>query len=320
MGDDASARKALEGHLASLLGFDEVSDVFDHLVTIETEDDLLEYLSALLGLEGAAVGDFVDDIWRFQRGEELVNISVMEENSEAGNSAVDTPQVDATPKRAATSARKEREEKKVEQELAALKLDSSKADTAVDKRTKLSIAREQKQQQKEKKADARANEAAGRNAGKSAAEAVSKPTRNTKETRMDDVPKLPQRGKASVVCGCFGTVHKPLTNCLHCGRIACEIEGYGFCGFCGYLIEKVALAERNRDGTFDKALLHKERLLKFDREFTKRTHVYDDQADYFSNTTSTWLDERERNDAEEKDEARRKDIHERKKHTLTLDL
>ena len=331
MGDDASARKALEGHLASLLGFDEVSDVFDHLVTIETEDDLLEYLSALLGLEGAAVGDFVDDIWRFQRGEELVNISVIEENSEAGNSAVDTPQVDGTPKPAATSARKEREEKKVEQKLAALKLEdstklrkekkqNSKADTAVDKRAKLNIAREQKQQQKKKEADARANEAAGRNAGKSAAEAASKPTRNTKETRMDDVPKLPQRGKASVVCGCFGTVHKPLTNCLHCGRIACEIEGYGFCGFCGYLIEKVAVAGHNRDGKFDKALLHKERLLKFDREFTKRTHVYDDQADYFSNTTSTWLDERERNDAEEKDEARRKDIHERKKHTLTLDL
>ena len=331
MGDDASARKALEGHLASLLGFDEVSDVFDHLVTIETEDDLLEYLSALLGLEGAAVGDFVDDIWRFQRGEELVNISVIEENSEAGNSAVDTPQVDVTPKPAATSARKEREEKKVEQKLAALKLEdstklrkekkqNSKADTAVDKRAKLNIAREQKQQQKKKEADARANEAAGRNAGKSAAQAASKPTRNTKETRMDDVPKLPQRGKASAVCGGFGTVHKPLTNCLHCGRIACETEGYGFCGFCGYLIEKVAVAGHNRDGKFDKALLHKERLLKFDREFTKRTHVYDDQADYFSNTTSTWLDERERNDAEEKDEARRKDIHERKKHTLTLDL
>ena len=330
----ASARKALEGHLASLLGFDEVSDVFDHLVTIETEDDLLEYLSALLGLDGAAVGDFVDDIWRFQRREELVNISVIEENSEAGNSTVDTTQVDATSKPAATSARKEREEKKVEQELAALKLEDStnprreqkqksKADTAVDtvdKRTRLNDAREQKQQQKEKKADDRANEAAGRSAGKSAAEAVSEPTRNIKETRKADVPKLPQKGKASVVCGCFGTVHKPLTNCLHCGRIACETEGYGFCGFCGYLIEKVAVAGHNRDGKFDKALLHKERLLKFDREFTKRTHVYDDQADYFSNTTSTWLDERERNDAEEKDEARRKDIHERKKHTLTLDL
>ena len=330
MGDDASARKALEAHLASLLGFDEVSDVFDHLVTIDVKDDLLEYLSALLGLEGGAVGDFVDDIWRFQRGEELVNISVIEENSEAGKSAVDTPQVDVTSK-PAISPRTEREEKKVEQKLAALKLeDSSKprkeqkqesnAETAVDKRTKLNHAREQKQQQKEKKADARANEAAGRNAGKSAAEAASKPTRNTKETRKDDAPELPQRGKPSVVCGCFGTVHKPLTNCLHCGRIACENEGYGFCGFCGYVIEKVVVAERIRDGKFDKALLHKERLLKFDREFTKRTHVYDDQADYFSNTTSTWLDERERNDAEEKDEARRKDIHERKKQTLTLDL
>ena len=331
MGDDASARKALEAHLASLLGFDEVSDVFDHLVTIETKDDLTDYLSALLGLEGAAVGDFVDDIWRFQRGEELVNISVIKENSEADNSAVDTPQVDATSSKPVISARTEREEKKVEQKLAALKLEDSsrslkeqkkksKSDTAVDKRAKLNDAREQKQQQKEKKADAGANEAAGRNAGKSAAEAASKATRNTKETRKDDAPKLPQRGKPNVVCGCFGTVHKPLTNCLHCGRIACENEGYGFCGFCGYVIEKVVVAERNRDGKFDKALLHKERLLKFDREFTKRTHVYDDQADYFSNTTSTWLDERERNDAEEKDEARRKDIHERKKQTLTLDL
>ena len=199
-------------------------------------------------------------------------------------------------------------------------ISNSKADTAVDKRAKLNIAREQKQQQKEKKADARANEAAGQNAGKSAAEAASEATRNTKEKRKEDTPKFPQRGKAIVVCGCFGTVHKPLTNCLHCGRIACENEGYSYCGFCGYLIEKAAVAGRNRDGKFDKALLHKERLLKFDREFTKRTHVYDDQADYFSNTTSTWLDERERNDAEEKDEARRKDIHERKKQTLTLDL
>jgi hypothetical protein len=67
-----------------------------------------------------------------------------------------------------------------------------------------------------------------------------------------------------------------------------------------------------------KAQLHKERLLKFDREFTKRTVIYDDQADYFSNKTSGWLTENEQNDAAEQDEAKRKEMHERKKQTLNI--
>jgi hypothetical protein len=47
----------------------------------------------------------------------------------------------------------------------------------------------------------------------------------------------PQRGKPNVVCGCFGNVHKPLANCLYCGRISCEREGYSYCAFCGNLVE-----------------------------------------------------------------------------------
>ena len=71
---------------------------------------------------------------------------------------------------------------------------------------------------------------------------------------------------------------------------------------------------------FEKALLHKERLLKFDREFTKRTTILDDQADYYSNSKSQWLEENERADAEEKDDDRRKELHERKNQTLKLDF
>lgn len=52
-------------------------------------------------------------------------------------------------------------------------------------------------------------------------------------------PAPPPRGKAKFDCGCFGTLHGALTNCLYCGRIACEREGYGFCPFCGYLVEEV---------------------------------------------------------------------------------
>lgn len=49
----------------------------------------------------------------------------------------------------------------------------------------------------------------------------------------------PVRGTAVRVCGCYGTYHQPLTNCLHCGRISCSEEGYDFCPFCGFLVEAV---------------------------------------------------------------------------------
>lgn len=49
----------------------------------------------------------------------------------------------------------------------------------------------------------------------------------------------PTRGKAKKVCGCFGTFHTPLTNCLYCGRISCSEEGYDHCPFCGYMVEEV---------------------------------------------------------------------------------
>ena len=54
------------------------------------------------------------------------------------------------------------------------------------------------------------------------------------------VPKShPKKGKATKVCGCFGTRHKPLTNCLYCGRISCVVEGYDFCPFCGLMVEEI---------------------------------------------------------------------------------
>ena len=315
MGDDAS-RRALEGHLASLLGFDEVSDVFEHLLTIDAEDDLAEYLSALLGLDGGAVSGFVQDMSRFQRGEKLVNISVVAEQNSEADAPADTPSASTDlPKVSAAPTRKV-DEDKIQEKMASMKLEDQKikGGKSTDKRAKLKEKRIQKQQKKEKLANTKATESvqAQENDDKNAAK--------VRESKRNEAPKRPQRGTASKVCGCFGTVHKPLTNCLYCGRIACETEGHDYCGFCGYLIEKVTSIERNGDGNFDKALLHKERLLKYDREFTKRTHVYDDQADYFSNTTSVWLDENERNDAEERDSARQKDIHERKKQTLTLDF
>lgn len=58
----------------------------------------------------------------------------------------------------------------------------------------------------------------------------------------------------------------------------------------------------------NKVIEHKEKLLRYDREFTKRTVVYDDQMDYFSNTKSTWLDEKERMEAKNLDEIEREEL------------
>jgi hypothetical protein len=45
---------------------------------------------------------------------------------------------------------------------------------------------------------------------------------------------------------------------------------------------------------------HKERLLRFDRDFARRTVVLDDQADYFI-SNRTWLTDDEKAKAEEKE-------------------
>ena len=106
-------------------------------------------------------------------------------------------------------------------------------------------------------------------------------------------PARPSRGEAKRVCGCFGTSCAPLTNCLRCGRISCRTEGYGYCAFCGYLIEKVIVKEGGK-GKLTEAELHKERLLRYDKELAQRTTVLDDQADYFEAGSVEWLTGEER--------------------------
>ena len=61
-------------------------------------------------------------------------------------------------------------------------------------------------------------------------------------------------------------------------------------------------------------------MLRFDREYTQRTKIYDDQADYFSNSVSNWLTEDEKMESKLKDDERRSDMHERKKMVMKLNI
>ena len=161
----------------------------------------------------------------------------------------------------------------------------------------------------------------------------------------------PTKGKAKYDCGCFGTLHRALTNCLYCGRITCEKEGYGFCPFCGYLVEEVVppsggdqcvalvaciifRATRGRRTHFhlltprsvsihrsstDEAWKHKERLLRYDREFAQRTIILDDQSDYYNRQTSMWSTDEEQAEAARLEQERHDDIHKRTMH-MTLGI
>ena len=71
-------------------------------------------------------------------------------------------------------------------------------------------------------------------------------------------------------------------------------------------------------GKLTEAELHKERLLRYDKELAQRTTVLDDQADYFEAGSAEWLTGEERAEGLGREEDRRRDMHERKRITLNL--
>jgi hypothetical protein len=69
-----SDENILKRQLATLLSFDleDVEDVFEPLLDFDSEEDLLEYMSALLGDDSHEVVEFVNNIMRFQRGDSII--------------------------------------------------------------------------------------------------------------------------------------------------------------------------------------------------------------------------------------------------------
>ncbi|EGC35427.1 hypothetical protein DICPUDRAFT_87864 [Dictyostelium purpureum] len=100
-------------------------------------------------------------------------------------------------------------------------------------------------------------------------------------------------------CECQATRHKLITNCLNCGKIICEQEGKGPCKFCqtplftnpaSLSIQQQQLSDKH----LNSAIEYKDRILGYQNTHAKRTIVFDDQEDYFSNSSNKWLTEEER--------------------------
>jgi len=152
-------------------------------------------------------------------------------------------------------------------------------------------------------------------------------------------------------CPCMGTVHEHLGLCTACGKIICEREAGRLCAFCGcalafasgmgrrrieaararaeaageeeQLHKEQAKAYRSLAGDADdvileddagyvQALERKQRLLEYDRTAIARSHVYDDSADYFSDTTSIWLSGAEQQVAAQQEVARQEQLQSRR--------
>ena len=227
--------------------------------------DLLDYLSQLLGDDGDDVKSLVRSIGKFQRGETI----------EAGNT-VNSVQSDTTKPTKSSPPSRERQD-----EYIAAKTPTGKANNSAGPTASVTRNRKPQQQKQQQKTNQLGNNNNSNNKNnnntkkKNGANSIkarqqtslppSLPSKQTKAATKKQAPaqplqqaqkrqasnngtkekaapptkSRPPKGKAAVVCGCFGTVHKPLTNCLHCGRIACEREGYDYCPFCGYLLEQV---------------------------------------------------------------------------------
>ena len=67
----------------------------------------------------------------------------------------------------------------------------------------------------------------------------------------------------------------------------------------------------------DAAWIQKERLLRFDREFAKRTEIFDDQADYQG--PSIWMTDEENTIAQENASKRMEDL-KRPKQVLNISI
>jgi len=315
----------------------------------------LEYLTQLLGENNHETLAFVEDMGRYRRGE-TIGRQVKDDGDTSGRSERATTQ-------SSTASIKPAKTMQEDIGIVARAASDSKENKAQNLRNNQKKTKSRVPPPKTKINTAVASSKSSRNGTStesvdpisSTTELRTQPTTTTITTKdeedsmMDIARKFsshpPPKGIPKIICGCYGTYHKALTNCLYCGRISCEAEGYDFCAFCGYLIEDVRDGKEyvhlhhlsSQDSTIpltherfffssfplnhfhshskDPHWERKERLLRFDREFARRTEIIDDQGDYQG--PSMWMNDKERADAEE-NQAQRLDALKRPPRVMNL--
>lgn len=252
--------------------------------------DLLGYMSEMLGAS-EQIEDFVRDVEKYRRGEAIT----LPEEAAKANGEKSTQESNVKESKGTPSTKSEPQ-----------KQQSASSRVPVTKKPAPVVA---------------SNNPKSAAAPKKKAPPKQAPVEPKKTPSVQAQPKRPSqlpKGKASVVCGCFGTMHRPLANCIACGRISCEREGLDFCPFCGTLVMEVTAPDPDEyvgssverigvlmyrsfmfhSAAATKAWAQKETILKYQREGSRRSQIFDDQADYLGASESRWLTEEERVEAE----------------------
>ena len=324
---------SLQKRLAVFLNIDSeddqdyVTDVLEQLIDIgEDIDDVTAYLTSFLGGDDSSddndsLREFARDVRRFKLGEEIIVEPIVETATANSDEKQSGQENEIQQHHLQQRQRKNNGEAKKNTQPPVSQVQSIQSSP---------IAKAKQEQEGQQTLKPTKNIDNVQSSSKSDP-SMPQPSKNSsnKATKQKQQSPLPpqklKKGKAKKVCGCYGNKHKPLTNCLHCGRISCEAEGYDFCPFCHILIEDFSKRVQqqscsNSASSSALALLHKERLLEFDRTAAARTKILDDQEDYFISSNSMWSTQAEQADAKEKEEERRRKLHERQKQVLNINF
>mmetsp|Transcript_26995 Transcript_26995/g.51062 ORF Transcript_26995/g.51062 Transcript_26995/m.51062 type:complete len:350 (-) Transcript_26995:473-1522(-) len=336
----AANKRSLEQRLAKLLCIsidddrDYVIDVLESLIDIGDPSDVAEYLSSFIAAgdedsdEGRNLQKFARDVKKFSIGETLSSSATenfLNEKLTAGKPAAPKTKIwdEAAVQREEIKRREiEKKEKQREEQF---RLKQKKEEEEEERRREVAATAATAKKKKQAEAAAARRKIVKKSPTPAAADIKQKQSKGGKTTTNQPVgavstnkkllpannPQFKFEGKPKgKCCGCFGSKHKPLANCLRCGRISCEVEGINdYCHFCGYWIgDYSATVATTGDAKMDSALRHKERLLEFDKTSAARTHIHDDQEDYFVASTSMWATTEEQEDARELEEVRRKKL------------
>lgn len=339
-------KSSLRLRLANLLGIsiddDEnyVSDILESLIDIgDSPDDVAEYLTSFVGNENEEVRLLSLDVQKFRLGES-VSITIgkdVQNMKTSGDASATAMESDDTKRKILDEAAAQR------QTIKSNAREKQQKEKIMTDRKKKEVEEEQRRlweeavaarddQAKPKHSSGKQNQKASSTVSSEFTEKAAKVV-SDQTTKFIGAEKMEEKSGQKTIsqrqvkhrkgtpknkpCGCFGNMHKALKNCLHCGRISCELEGItDYCHFCGYFIEEKNLD--HDDANMESAMRHKERLLEFDRTSASRTQILDDQEDYFVAATSVWSTEQERGEYHAREEERQKKVHERQRNVISF--
>jgi len=308
--DKQAFRTWCHDQLSSLLGFPAGFELIDYVLTFESSREIKEHLSSLLDIRDNKSKEFVNEF--------VTKWSLLQKNQ---MQATDT----GFTKLEESFMRKQNQKQKIITKSPPIHIKAENIDDdnalACTPPSQMSV-------------DTTGAEFLDKNKLLPEEQSIKKTPSPFKKKNLKYVPLYSSDGKLKTdtillpgrnPCKCLAQRHKLINNCVYCGRIVCEQEGSGPCMFCGNMVctpEEGDIISRDskkskklmekllsqtvpdesdedfrkdkKDDGLEKAVAHRNKLLDYGKNSTKRTKVIDDEADYFSYDNDKWLTKKQK--------------------------